>query len=121
MIENYLPVLIFIVIATAVGGAIMFLGLARIGLGSHVKDAAKESPYECGFEAFEDARMKFDVRYYLIAILFIIFDLEIAFLFPWAVSIREVGLVGFVSMAIFLVILTIGFIYEWKKGALDWD
>lgn len=121
MIENYLPVLIFIAIATVFGAAIMFLGLARIGLGEHVKNSAKEAPYECGFEAFEDARMQFDVRYYLVAILFIIFDLEIAFLFPWAVSIREVGLIGFVSMAIFLIILTIGFIYEWKKGALDWD
>jgi len=121
MIENYLPVLIFIAIATIFGGIIMFLGLARIGLGPNVKDDAKDSPYECGFEAFEDARMQFDVRYYLVAILFIIFDLEIAFLFPWAVSIREVGLIGFVSMAIFLIILTIGFVYEWKKGALDWD
>ncbi len=121
MIENYLPVLIFIAIATVFGGIIMFLGLARIGLGPKVKDDAKDSPYECGFEAFEDARMQFDVRYYLVAILFIIFDLEIAFLFPWAVSIREVGLIGFVSMAIFLIILTIGFVYEWKKGALDWD
>ena len=109
MIENYLPVLIFIAIATVFGGAIMFLGLTRIGLGKYVKDAAKDSPYECGFEAFEDARMQFDVRYYLVAILFIIFDLEIAFLFPWAVAIREVGLIGFVSMAIFLIILTIGF------------
>jgi len=96
----------------------MLLGLK---LGPRKKDAAKDSPYECGFEAFEDARMQFDVRYYLVAILFIIFDLEIAFLFPWAVSIREVGLIGFFSMTIFLIILTIGFIYEWKKGALDWD
>lgn len=96
----------------------MLLGLK---LGPRKEDAAKDSPYECGFEAFEDARMQFDIRYYLVAILFIIFDLEIAFLFPWAVSIREVGLIGFVSMAIFLIILTIGFIYEWKKGALDWD
>jgi NADH-quinone oxidoreductase subunit A len=96
----------------------MLLGLK---LGPRKEDAAKDSPYECGFEAFEDARMQFDVRYYLVAILFIIFDLEIAFLFPWAVAIREVGLIGFVSMAIFLIILTIGFVYEWKKGALDWD
>ena len=118
MIENYLPVLIFIGIATIMGLIPMLLGLK---LGPRKEDAAKDSPYECGFEAFEDARMQFDVRYYLVAILFIIFDLEIAFLFPWAVSIREVGLVGFISMAIFLIILTIGFVYEWKKGALDWD
>jgi len=118
MIENYLPVLIFIGIATIMGLIPMLLGLK---LGPRKEDAAKDSPYECGFEAFEDARMQFDVRYYLVAILFIIFDLEIAFLFPWAVSIREVGLIGFISMAIFLIILTIGFVYEWKKGALDWD
>ena len=118
MIENYLPVLIFIGIASVMGLIPMLLGLK---LGPRKEDAAKDSPYECGFEAFEDARMQFDVRYYLVAILFIIFDLEIAFLIPWAVAIREVGLIGFVSMAIFLVILTIGFVYEWKKGALDWD
>jgi len=121
MIENYLPVLIFIAIATVFGGIIMFLGLARIGLGPKVKDDAKDSPYECGFEAFEDARMKFDVRYYLVAILFILFDLEIAFLFPWAVVLNEIGLFGFVAMMIFLGILVIGFIYEWMKGALEWD
>lgn len=118
MIENYLPILIFIVISTVMGLVPTLLGL---GLGTRTKDDAKDSPYECGFEAFEDARMKFDVRYYLVAILFIIFDLEIAFLFPWAVAIREIGLIGFMSMALFLIILTIGFIYEWKKGALDWD
>ena len=118
MIENYLPVLIFIGIASVMGLIPLLLGLK---LGPRKADAAKDSPYECGFEAFEDARMQFDVRYYLVAILFIIFDLEIAFLFPWAVAIREVGLIGFISMAIFLVILTIGFVYEWKKGALDWD
>jgi len=118
MIENYLPVLIFIAIATVMGLIPLLLGLK---LGPRKPEAAKASPYECGFEAFEDARMQFDVRYYLVAILFIIFDLEIAFLFPWAVSIREVGLIGFISMAVFLIILTVGFIYEWKKGALDWD
>ena len=118
MIENYLPVLIFIAIASVMGLIPLVLGLV---LGPRKPDAAKDSPYECGFEAFEDARMQFDVRYYLVAILFIIFDLEIAFLFPWAVSIREVGLIGFISMAVFLIILTVGFIYEWKKGALDWD
>lgn len=118
MLENYLPVLIFIVLAAIMGLVPMALGLA---LGPRTRDDAKDSPYECGFEAFEDARMQFDVRYYLVAILFIIFDLEIAFLFPWAVAIREVGLVGFLAMALFLIILTVGFIYEWKKGALDWD
>ena len=90
-------------------------------LGPNKPDAAKLSPYECGFEAFENARMKFDVRYYLVAILFIIFDLEIAFLFPWAISLGKIGLIGFYSMMIFLFILTVGFIYEWKKGALDWE
>jgi len=118
MIENYLSILIFVAIASVMGLIPMLLGLK---LGPRTEDDAKDSPYECGFEAFEDARMQFDVRYYLVAILFIIFDLEIAFLFPWAVSIREVGLIGFLSMALFLIVLTVGFIYEWKKGALDWD
>ena len=90
-------------------------------LGPNKPDAAKLSPYECGFEAFENARMKFDVRYYLVAIVFIIFDLEVAFLFPWAVSLGSIGIFGFWSMMIFLLILTIGFIYEWKKGALEWE
>jgi len=90
-------------------------------LSPHKPDAAKNSPYECGFEAFEDARMKFDVRYYLVAILFILFDLEIAFLFPWAVVLQEIGLSGFIAMMIFLGVLVIGFIYEWMKGALEWD
>jgi NADH-quinone oxidoreductase subunit A len=89
--------------------------------GPNNPDVDKNSPYECGFEAFEDSRMKFDIRYYLVAILFIIFDLEIAFLFPWAVVIHEIGLTGLISMAIFLLILIVGFIYEWKKGALEWD
>ena len=118
MVQNYLPILIFIAIASIMGLIPMLLGIV---LGKRTKDEAKDSPYECGFEAFEDARMQFDVRYYLVAILFIIFDLEIAFLFPWAVAIREVGLVGFLAMALFLVVLTAGFIYEWKKGALNWD
>ena len=118
MIENYLPVLIFIGIASVMGLIPLLLGLK---LGPRKADAAKDSPYECGFEAFEDARMQFDVRYYLVAILFIIFDLEIAFLFPWAVVLNEIGLFGFVSMMIFLGILIIGFIYEWMKGALEWD
>src|SRR5213075_546599 len=95
-------------------------GLSRL-LGVHKPDAEKLSPYECGFEAFEDARMKFDVRYYLVAILFILFDLEIAFLFPWAVVINEIGLAGFLAMMVFLGILTVGFVYEWMKGALEWE
>lgn len=118
MLENYFPVLLFIVVGLAVGVAPMVLG--RL-LGPHRPDRAKLSPYECGFEAFEDARMKFDVRYYLVAILFILFDLEIAFLFPWAVVLKEIGGFGFVSMMIFLAILVVGFIYEWMKGALEWE
>jgi NADH-quinone oxidoreductase subunit A len=118
MLENYLPVLIFIAIGILVGLIPIALGFI---LGSHHPDSEKLSPYECGFEAFEDSRMKFDVRYYLVAILFIIFDLEIAFLFPWAVVLAEIGLFGFIAMAVFLGILVIGFIYEWKKGALEWE
>ena len=118
MLENYVPVLIFLVIAGIVALALMSMGFI---LGPRRPDAKKLSPYECGFEAFEDTRMKFDVRYYLVAILFIIFDLEIAFLVPWAVSLEAVGLFGLISMGIFLLILVIGFIYEWKKGALEWD
>jgi NADH-quinone oxidoreductase subunit A len=101
------------------------VGLAPMGLGkllgANKPDAEKISPYECGFDAYEDARMKFDVRYYLVAILFILFDLEIAFLFPWAVVLQEIGLFGFIAMLVFLSVLVIGFIYEWKKGALEWD
>ncbi len=118
MLENYLPVLIFIVIGFAIGAVMMGMGFM---LGSRKPGEEKDSPYECGFEAFEDARMKFDVRYYLVAILFIIFDLEIAFLFPWAVVLDEIGMVGFVAMMVFLGILVVGFIYEWKKGALEWE
>jgi NADH-quinone oxidoreductase subunit A len=118
MLNNYIPILIFIGVAIAAGAAFMLLG--RV-LGPHRPDAEKLSPYECGFEAFEDSRMKFDVRYYLVAILFIIFDLEVAFLFPWAVSLGNIGLLGFWSMMIFLGVLTIGFIYEWRKGALEWE
>jgi NADH-quinone oxidoreductase subunit A len=118
MLENYLPILIFVTIGLVVGGVMVALGFV---LGTRRPDSEKLSPYECGFEAFEDARMKFDVRYYLVAILFIIFDLEIAFLFPWAVVLEEIGMVGFVAMAVFLGILVIGFIYEWKKGALEWE
>lgn len=119
MLENYLPVLIFLIIGMMVGVGAMFIG--GFVLGPSRPDAAKNSPFECGFEAFEDARMKFDVRYYLVAILFIIFDLEIAFLFPWAVVLDKIGLFGILAMAIFLGVLVIGFIYEWKKGALEWQ
>jgi len=118
MLENYFPVLLFIVVALVMG--VLPLVLGRL-LGPHRPDAAKNSAYECGFEAFEDARMKFDVRYYLVAILFILFDLEIAFLFPWAMVLKEIGLFGFVSMMIFLAILVVGFVYEWMKGALEWE
>ncbi|HSS71817.1 MAG TPA: NADH-quinone oxidoreductase subunit A [Casimicrobiaceae bacterium] len=118
MLEQYFPVLLFIIVGIG-------LGAVMLGLGSLVSpnrpDPEKLSPYECGFEAFEDARMKFDVRYYLIAILFILFDLEIAFLFPWAVVLPDIGIFGFWSMMIFLAILIIGFVYEWKKGALEWE
>ena len=117
-LSSYLPVILFILVGVGIGVAPQLLGFL---LGPKRPDAQKNSPYECGFEAFEDARMKFDVRYYLVAILFILFDLEIAFLFPWAVALKEIGLVGFWSMMIFLTILVVGFIYEWKKGALDWE
>ena len=122
MLSNYLPILIFLVIATALAGLLLTLGSVLGRFSSRNRnDPAKLSPYECGFEAFEDSRMKFDVRYYLVAILFIVFDLEIAFLFPWAVALGKVGLFGLVAMSIFLGILIVGFIYEWKKGALEWD
>ena len=118
MLQEYFPILLFIVVGLAVGVAPVALG--RL-LGPNRPDSEKLSPYECGFEAFEDARMRFDVRYYLVAILFILFDLEIAFLFPWAVVLKQIGLFGFVAMLIFLAILVVGFVYEWKKGALDWE
>ncbi len=118
MIENYLPVLIFIVVGVVVGGVMILMGSM---LAPNRPDSEKLSPYECGFEAFEDSRMKFDVRYYLVAILFILFDLEIAFLFPWAIVLKEIGWFGYISMSMFLGILVIGFIYEWKKGALEWE
>jgi NADH-quinone oxidoreductase subunit A len=118
MLANYLPILFFLIVAVAIG--VVLLGLGYM-LGPKKPDQEKLSPYECGFEAFEDARMKFDVRYYLIAILFIIFDLEIAFLVPWAVVLDQIGLLGFSAMLIFLGILVVGFIYEWKKGALEWE
>ena len=118
MLENYLPIAIFIIIAGVLG--LLMLGLGFL-FGKGAKTKAKLSPYECGFEEFEDARIPFDVRYYLVAILFIIFDLEIAFLFPWAIALDEIGHVGLISMIIFLFVLVIGFVYEWNKGALDWD
>ena len=118
MLSNYLPVLVFVIIALVAGTAMIGLGYF---LGPRCNDEAKLSAYECGFESFEDARMKFDVRYYLVAILFIIFDLEIAFLFPWAIVLDKTGLFGFSAMSVFLGILVIGFIYEWRKGALEWE
>lgn len=118
MLGNYFPILLFILVGLAVGVFPLLLGKL---LSPHKPDAEKNSPYECGFEAFEDARMKFDVRYYLVAILFILFDLEIAFFFPWAVVLRDIGLFGFIAMMVFLGILVVGFVYEWKKGALEWE
>ncbi|MEE8285667.1 MAG: NADH-quinone oxidoreductase subunit A [Gammaproteobacteria bacterium] len=118
MLYNYLPVLIFIAIGLGLGTVMIVMGAM---LGPRRPDSEKQSPYECGFEAFEDSRMKFDVRYYLVAILFIIFDLEIAFLFPWAVVLDEIGMFGFLAMMVFLGILVVGFVYEWRKGALEWE
>ncbi len=121
-LEQYLPVLLFILVGIGVGVVPQVLGFfLSKAAGFDKPGVAKNSPYECGFEAFEDARMKFDVRYYLVAILFILFDLEIAFLFPWAVALKDIGAVGFWSVMIFLAILVVGFVYEWKKGALDWE
>ncbi|MGE5152608.1 MAG: NADH-quinone oxidoreductase subunit A [Bdellovibrio bacteriovorus] len=118
MLENYLPILLFLVVGVLVGAGPLVLGYL---LGPRRPDQEKDSPYECGFEAFESARMKFDVRYYLVAILFILFDLEIAFLFPWAVVLEDLGLFGYWAMVLFLAILVVGFLYEWKKGALEWE
>ena len=117
-LNDYLPIILFLIIAMVLSGAFIVVNFM---LSPKNPDPEKLSAYECGFEPFEDSRMEFDVRFYLVAILFIIFDLEIAFLFPWAISLGSIGLLGFVSMMIFLFILTIGFIYEWKKGALDWE
>ena len=118
MLNNYFPIFLFIIVSVAIGA--MPIIISRL-LNRGEKNKAKSSAYECGFENFSDARMQFDIRFYLVAILFIIFDLEIAFLFPWAVALDELGSNGLVAMSIFLVILIIGFIYEWKKGALNWD
>ncbi len=118
MLENYLPVLIFMALAIGIGSVAIAAGAI---LGPRRPDPDKLSPYECGFEAFEDARMKFDIRYYLVAILFIIFDLEIAFLFPWAIVLDSIGMFGYLAMVVFLGILVVGFIYEWMKGALEWE
>jgi NADH-quinone oxidoreductase subunit A len=118
MLAEYYPILLFLLVGLAVGAGPLVLGKL---LGPSRPDPEKLSPYECGFEAFEDARMKFDVRYYLVAILFILFDLEIAFLFPWAVALNDIGMAGFVAMMLFLGILVVGFAYEWKKGALEWE
>ncbi len=118
LLREYFPILIFLAIAS--GLAVALVG-ASIVVARQRPDSEKLSPYECGFEPFEDARMRFDVRYYLVAILFIIFDLEVAFLFPWAVSLGDVGMFGFWSMVVFLGVLTVGFVYEWNKGALEWE
>jgi NADH-quinone oxidoreductase subunit A len=118
LLSQYFPILVFLVIA---GGISVAMVAASLVLARQNPNSEKLSPYECGFEPFEDARIRFDVRYYLVAILFIIFDLEVAFLFPWAVSLGDIGVFGFWSMIVFLAVLTVGFIYEWKKGALEWE
>jgi NADH-quinone oxidoreductase subunit A len=118
LLSSYLPIVIFLGVALVIGIALM---VAPFLVAYRAPDPEKLSAYECGFNAFDDARMKFDIRFYLVSILFIIFDLEVAFLFPWAVSFGNIGMFGFWSMMVFLAVLTIGFIYEWKKGALEWD
>ncbi len=118
MLSNYLPVLVFMMIASIIG--LVAIGLANL-VAKHNPDPAKNDPYECGFPAFENARIPFDVRFYLVAILFIIFDLETAFFFPWALALRQLGWFGLSAMAVFLGVLVIGFIYEWKRGALEWE
>jgi NADH-quinone oxidoreductase subunit A len=118
LLRDYFPILVFLIIA---GGVATAMVVASLLVARQLPDTAKLSPYECGFEPFDDARIRFDVRYYLVAILFIIFDLEVAFLFPWAVSLADLGAFGFWSMVVFLAVLTIGFIYEWRKGALAWE
>jgi len=118
ILHEYLPILIFLAIAVAVAGAA--IGASFI-VARQKPDPEKLSPYECGFDAFGDARRRFDVRFYLVSLLFIIFDLEVAFLFPWAISLKQIGMFGFWSMVLFLFVLTVGFAYEWRKGALEWD
>ena len=118
LIADYLPLVVFIALALLIGGALL---IAPFIVAYKNPDAEKLSAYECGFNPFDDARMKFDVRFYLVSLLFIIFDLEVAFLFPWAVAFHDVGALGFWSMMLFLAVLTIGFVYEWRKGALEWD
>jgi NADH-quinone oxidoreductase subunit A len=118
LLADYLPLVLFIGLSLVIGLALM---VAPFVVAHQNPDPEKLSAYECGFNAFDDARMKFDVRFYLVAILFIIFDLEVAFLFPWAVALKDIGAFGFWSMMVFLFVLTIGFVYEWKKGALEWD
>lgn len=118
MLENYLPILVFILLGVVFGAAPIAISML---VAPSRPDSEKLSSYECGFEPFEDSRLKFDVRFYLVAILFIIFDLEIAFLFPWAIVLNDIGWFGFIAMIVFLAILVIGFIYEWKKGALEWE
>ena len=118
MLAEYFPILLFLVIAIAISVVML---VAAWFIGPQRPDGEKASAYECGFEAFDDSRAKFDVRFYLVAILFIIFDLEVAFLFPWAVALGDIGMFGFWSMMVFLFILTVGFVYEWKKGALEWE
>jgi NADH-quinone oxidoreductase subunit A len=117
-LAEYLPIAVFL--AIAIGLSLAFV-IGSVIVGARRPDPEKLSAYECGFEAFDDSRSRFDIRFYLVAILFIIFDLEVAFLFPWAVSLGGIGLFGFWSMVVFLAVLTVGFVYEWKKGALDWD
>jgi NADH-quinone oxidoreductase subunit A len=118
ILHEYLPILIFLAIAVAIAGAA--IGASLI-VARQNPDPEKLSPYECGFDAFDDARRRFDVRFYLVSLLFIIFDLEVAFLFPWAISLKQIGMFGFWSMVLFLFVLTVGFAYEWRKGALEWD
>ena len=122
MLEQYFPILLFIIVGVGVGVVPIALagGISRL-TGTHKPDSEKLSPYECGFPPFDDARMRFDARFYLVSLLFIIFDLEVAFLFPWAIVFHDIGALGFWSMMIFLAVLTIGFVYEWNKGALEWD
>jgi NADH-quinone oxidoreductase subunit A len=118
LLSAYLPIVVFMGVAALIGGALL---VSPFIIAFKNPDPEKLSAYECGFDAFDDARMQFDVRFYLVAILFIIFDLEVAFLFPWAVAFGDIGLFGFWSMMVFLTVLTVGFIYEWRKGALEWD